>query len=210
MGVLVSAPILRIHPGYLTSGNILSYSLETADQLLSGAGYLQPSIGASRNTPAGKTMRLRVGVLSGNRHEAIEKIISDSVASLGIEMAFVEIKTDSVGLELDGVLAGIALPWPSLDLFDTFHSKRVMNRGGFPFYQLNDQALDESLFTYREALTKGQPRFDLLSAVHARLLEVEPWSVLESHQVCLAAKGIELRGRPSLLDPDWFRRQVVD
>ena len=110
------------------------------------------------------------------RQDLVEKIISDSYASLGIETQFDD--PGSPGTTFDAALASVFIPWTSHDLRSVAHSS-VLNsseRGKvpFPFVSANDKALDESLDAYSRTLSRAEPDFGLLRKVHDGWYNLEP------------------------------------
>lgn len=213
LGSLISAPFLRIHPAYASRLVVRNYSLETADQLLSSQGLSQASIGMPRKDSNGNIMHLRIGTTAENKQEVVEKIITDSFASIGIEVEFVahkSLKDPKEMQQLDGVISGIALPWPSADLTETFGASGGGKQHSFPFFSPDDKPLNELLLTYSSQYSWGRPDFDALNRFHARFMEIEPWTLIMSHKACVLTKGIAIKGKVSALDPDWFRRQLLD
>lgn len=210
LGALISAPMLRTHPGYMGGLVVRPYSPQSADHILSESGFSQASVGIPRKAGDGKIMRLKIGLAEGQKQELIEKIITDSFASIGIEVDFVQKASTKDTSMLDGILMGIALPWPSSDLKETFVSNNVADQQSFPFFSTDDKPLDDLLTQYGESFSIGRPRFDLLGKIHGRFMDIEPWTTIMSHQACVASRGINLKGKIQLSDPDWFRRQVVE
>ena len=211
IGSLVSAPIIRSHPGYNTKTLVRSYSLDTAGKIFDQAGFKQPHIGLPRGKESDKPSLLRVGRLSG-KQDLIEKIISDSMASLGIEVRF-EDKT-TAGAVFDAALVSTFIPWTSEDLRSLAHSDATKSHAGqkadFPFSAAGDKSLDELLDAYSLSLTQTAPDFSLLRKVHEKWFEIEPWTILMAHQFCVSGQGMKVPSKINTLDPDWFRRLAVE
>ena len=154
---------------------------------------------------------LRIARLSG-RQDLIEKIISDSMASLGIETRFVEMGLP--GVNLDAALVSTFIPWTSGDLRSLAYSGMTKTTGDvkvrFPFNAANDKSLDDLLDGYSMALTQPSPDFSLLRKVHEKWFELEPWTLLMAHQFCVSSHGLPVPPKINALDPDWFRRIAVD
>lgn len=208
LGTLISGPLLRNHPGYAAQQVVPPFNLEIASNLLAAAGFKQAAIGSPRLAPDGTTMHLKILHAGKTRPALIEKIISDTYASLGIEMEFLE-GADKAS-QADGVLAGVALPWPELDLRGFLHSRPQKKLSSFPFFLPSDKSLDEALDAYDQSLVDGRPRLDQLLKVHARFADLESWSMIIGHQACVKTSGLTLKGKLNIADPDWFRRLVVD
>ncbi len=200
LGTLVSAPLLRVHPGYNPRNLVKPFNLVAASELFEAAGLNQPHIGLPRVKTAGKGISLKIGRGSG-RQELIEKILGDSYASAGIETQFEDLQTK--GITYDGVLLSLFIPWTSHDMYQ-------MLQGPFPFASVNDKSLTEAAEAYAYSLTHEKPDFGLLRRVHDQWVEVEPWTVLMAHQYCVSGQGVKVPSKINTLDPDWFRRLTVD
>jgi len=211
IGSLVSAPILRAHPGYNSKISVRSYSLDAAGEIFEQAGYNQPHIGLPRVKGSEKPAILRIARISG-KQDLIEKIIGDSMASLGIETRFEDKGT--TGVALDAALVSTFIPWASADLRTLAYSGTTKMtadaKARFPFNVASDKSLDALLDAYSLTLTQPSPDFSLLRKVHERWYEVEPWTVLMAHQFCVSGHGIPVPKRINALDADWFRRIAVD
>ena len=125
IGSLVSAPILRSHPGYNSKVLVRPYSLESASRIFEQAGFKQGHIGLPRSRTADKPVLIHIARMSG-RQELVEKIISDSFASLGIETNFDDIADHSQ--KFDAALASIFIPGTSQDLRPVGHSASIRSR----------------------------------------------------------------------------------
>lgn len=211
IGSLVSAPILRSHPGYNSKTLIRPYNLEAAAQIFEQAGYKQGHIGLPRAKTADKPVSIQIARMSG-RQDLVEKIISDSLASLGIETHFEDVSNKNQ--KFDAVMAGIFIPMQSQDLRSVAHSSAIKTGGknglSFPFEYQGDKKLDELLDDYSMSLTRDNADFGLLRKVHERWFEVEPWTVVMAHQYCIESKGLNLPKKLNSRDADWFRRLTVD
>jgi hypothetical protein len=199
-GTLVSAPLLRIHPGYNSRNLVKPFNLVAASDIFEQAGLKQAHIGLPRVKSTDKVTSLKIARGSG-RQELIEKMLGDSYASAGIETQFEDIQTS--GVAYDGILVSLFIPWTSHDVYQMLH-------GPFPFAGVNDKPLTELTEAYAYSLTHEKPDFSLLRKVHDRWVEVEPWTVLMAHQYCVSGQGIKVTARINSLDPDWFRRLTVD
>lgn len=211
IGTLVSAPILRSHPGYNSKVLLKPYNLESAGQIFEQAGFKQGHIGLPRAKTADKPVVVRIARMSGQQ-ELVEKIISDSFASLGIETDFDNPSDKSE--KFDAALASVFIPWSSQDLRPVGHSAalKTANKSDapFPFEAPSDKKLDDLLDQYSLSLTHPNADFGLLRRVQERWAEVEPWTVLMAHQYCVESTGFVLPKKINSLDSDWFRRLSVD
>ena len=216
LGTLISAPILRTHPGYNAVQLIRPYSLEAAGLILEQAGFPQVGfaqryIGQPRQKTAGKPANLRITRINGGQ-DLIEKMIIDSFASLGIK---VEFESDSAGGPMfDGALLTTFVSWTSQDIRGIAHSSEVKSTGKqkalFPFEPVSGKSLDEALDNYSKTTTQVNPDVKLLQNVHEKWFELEPWTVLMAHEYCLIGDGVKISSKVDVLDPDWFRHLAVD
>jgi len=210
IGSLVSAPILRTHPGYNSKLLVKPFNLDNAAQGLEQAGFKQQHIGLPRSQGQDKPVLLRIARMSG-RQELVEKMISDSYASLGVNSQFDDPETS--GVTFDGALTSIFIPWTSQDLRPLAHSQALTAKGKsqLPFIPTTDKELDGLLDAYSLALTKSDPTdFELLRKVHQKWYDLEPWTVLMAHQYCIEARGVKLPKKLNSIDSDWFRGIVMD
>jgi ABC-type transport system substrate-binding protein len=216
IGALISAPILRIHPGYSPNALVRAYSLEAAGQIYEKEGFPQAGfskgyIGLPRGKTADKPAYLRIARTKGEQ-ELIEKIISDSFAALGIKVLFDALTTE--GAAFDGAIMSTFIPWTSQDLRSIAHSSELKLtdrvKAPFPFVGVSDKSLDEALDKYSRTITQAVPDVSLLRKVHEKWFELEPWTILMAHQYCMVGEGIKIPPKVNSLDPDWFRRLTVD
>jgi ABC-type transport system substrate-binding protein len=211
IGSLVSAPILRSHPGYNSKTLVRPYNLESSSQIFEQAGFRQGHIGLPRAKTADKPVLIQIARMSG-RQDLVEKMISDSFASLGIETQFDDVSAQNQ--KFDAALASVFIPWTSQDLRPVAHTASIKSGSNsdapFPFEVIGDKKLDEALDQYSLSLTRQDADFGLLRKVQEKWFEVEPWTVVMAHQYCVEAKGIALPKKINALDSDWFRRLTVD
>jgi ABC-type transport system substrate-binding protein len=210
IGSLVSAPILRTHPGYNSKLLVKAYNLDSAAQGFEKAGFRQQHIGLPRSQGQDKPVFLRIARLSG-RQDLVEKMIGDSYASLGVNSQFDDSSTP--GITFDAALVSVFIPWTSQDLRPLAHSGALKTKGKsqLPFLPVTDKELDGLLDAYSRVLTKADPPdFDLLRKVHQKWYDLEPWTVLLAHQYCVEARGLKLPKKLNSLDSDWFRSVVTD
>ena len=200
LGALVSAPILRIHPGYDPKILVRPYNLQAGSQIFEENGFKQAHTGLPRTKSGDKNAVIHVGRLSG-KQGLIEKVLGDSYASSGIEIQFQDVGAGASSL--DGVLFSTFLPWTSLDF-------RQILKGPFPFAPVSDKSLSELAEAYSRSLTELKPDTGILSKIHERWKDVEPWTMLMSHQYCVVGDGIKITAKINVMDPDWFRHLTVD
>jgi ABC-type transport system substrate-binding protein len=210
IGSLVSAPILRTHPGYNGKLLVKAYNLDSAAQGFEKAGFRQQHIGLPRSQGQDKPVFLRIARLSG-RQDLVEKMIGDSYASLGVNSQFDDSGTP--GITFDAAIVSVFIPWTSQDLRPLAHSDALNAKGKsqLPFVPVTDKDLDGLLDSYSRGLTKADPPdFELLRKVHQKWYDLEPWTVLMAHQYCVEARGLKLPKKLNSLDSDWFRSVVMD
>lgn len=126
-----------------------------------------------------------------------EKVISDTLLVGGFDVQFVSNEDE----RLDGMVTGIMIPWPEMDMFDAFHSKgrNVLGRR-----KNFDTELDKEFDIYRRSLTQQTPDFKALKRIHKHLHRLEWVSVLMQHQACLEMRGMAKKKKIEVKDPDWF------
>ena len=195
LGDLVSAPILRAHPGYNRKVLVRSYNPMTADNILKSIGYTQKNTESKRMTPTGIPMEIRLKSPAGDSLFVIG-VIRKSFARLGIQLEIVGPKTQ----EYDGTLTGTALNWPSLDLTELLA----------PFSQLEkDSLLSKQLAMYRLSLTQKDPDFSILRNIHKNIYDMEPITVLMQHRACLVSMKKTRLPKILIRDPDWFMSLIA-
>lgn len=211
IGSLISGPILRSHPGYNGKFTVKPFNLDVAAQGFEKSGLKQQHIGLPRTVPGDKPATLRIARITG-RQDLLEKMISDSYASIGINTQFDEVSAG--GGNFDGALASVFIPWTSQDLRPVMHSSAVKSqskeKANFPFVGVSDKDLDDMLDAYSLAITQdAPPDFELLRKVHQKWVELEPWTLLMAHQYCVDGRGIKLPKKLNSLDSDWFRDLIM-
>ena len=209
LGDLVSAPILRAHPGYDRNTVIRPHDYALADRLLTSQGYRRPNLNSTRMIPQGQPFELTIGI-PHTAPDLLIKVLSDSFAAIGIRTHFVSPKPARATV-LDGNLMAVVLPWPDGDL------RRIGL--GYPsenkdFFHWSDPALNSLVDKYARSLSHEKPDFGDLMAIHRRVYELEPFTILMQHRSCLTIAGLQ-RGLPNKIfirNPDWFHellQQVV-
>lgn len=173
-GSLSSSVIPKNHPGYDQSLTYRKFSLTQRK---------------NREPLMLSSVRGKVGL--------VEKIYADSLMASGFDVQFLP-KEDT---RVDGMITGLLIPWPSLDLFDSFHSKGKEVLGRRKSFS---PELDKALEEYRVSLTHESPNFQALKKVHKLLYDLEWVSVLMQHQICLETVGLKKKTKIEVKDPDWF------
>lgn len=174
-GTLPSSVIPKDHPGYSSERQVPDFVLTRATE---------------RKPLFLSTMRGKVGL--------VEKVLSDNLLVGGFDVQFVQADDK----RLDGLITGLFLPWPEMDLYDAFHSKGKRKLG---YRKTNDAELDRELDHYRRSLTLQTPDFSALKHVHKRLHDLEWISVLAQNKACIEFSGLtKKKSTIDSKDPDWF------
>lgn len=198
LGDLISAPILRIHPGYKKSLLVLPYDLKKADTLLNQMGLVRSEHDGYRRTPKGDVLELAIATDRRRDSSLLRKVLDDSFRALGMKLKIVN--NDE---KADGMLAGIASSWPENDLAPLLHSKRSAKVWPWA-YHFNE--IDEAINRYNLSLTRAKPDFTLLENIHDLVYKKEPFSVLVQHKSCMQyGKGMTAPKVISVKSPDWIR-----
>lgn len=203
LGELISAPISRHHPGYNAQVLVRPFDLDGAAKGLEKLGYVRKTPTGPRLDLAGKPLALKIKAESGSSSLA-GKVVVDAFAAVGIDVDFVD-EQDPV--DADGFLAAVSLDWPRNDLLANFHSKAAHPE---PFWPLQDKELDHLLERYAVTLTTAKPDFSILAAIHKKLFDLEPATVILQHKACFNPGAV--RGKKTAIntrDPDWFRQILM-
>ena len=206
LGELISAPIPKQHPGYDARLTVRPFNIDNVSASLHKLGYQRQDAYAPRMDKQGKPLRLTLLSASGTPGLA-EKVVSDTYSSIGISTTF-KSANEASSDAADGVFAAVQFDWPRADLIGTFHSHATDSK---PFYRLDDKQLDALLERYALSLTELRPDFAALTAVHRRIFELEPMTVLLQHKACIeVGGGLKLPPKGiSIRDPDWFRKLIL-
>lgn len=206
---VASAPVPRQHPGYNSQIALRPFDMHSASQGLSRLGYTRKTAASPRVDAKEQPMRLVI-ISQSESSGLVEKVIADAFAAVGISVQFratksLEAADEAMLAEADGILATYALDWPRANFIGNFHSKKNEKS---PFWRLADRDLDQALERYALSLTHALPDFSALTAVHRRLADLEPVTVLMEHKACLdGVRGLKLtKGSLNQKDPDWFRQ----
>lgn len=198
LGDLISAPILRMHPGYKKSLLVLPYDLKKADSILNQLGLMRSERDGYRRTPKGDVLELSIATDKRSDSSLLRKVLDDSFRALGMKLKIVDKDNKA-----DGMLAGIAGSWPENDLAPLLHSKR--SSAVWPWsYHFSE--IDEAMSRYNLSLTHAKPDFSLLENIHDLVYKKEPFSVLVQHKSCMQyGKGMAAPKAISVKSPDWIR-----
>ncbi|MBC7661687.1 MAG: hypothetical protein H7249_18475 [Chitinophagaceae bacterium] len=198
LGDLISAPILRLHPGYKKSLLVMPYDLKKADAILNQLGLMRSEKDGYRRTAQGQFVEITISADKSHDSSLLRKVLDDSFRALGMKLSLL-----SNDAKADGVLAGIQGSWPENDLSSILHSKRS---GSFWPWSYNYPEIDEAMGRYNMSLTQEKPNFGLLEAIHELVYKREPFSVLVQHKSCMQyGKGMTPPKVISVRNPDWVR-----
>lgn len=203
LGDLISAPILRIHPGYNKSQLVLPYDLKRADAILNAMNLPRSEKDGYRRGPNGEVLELSIALDPSQNAGLLRKILDDSFRALGMRLKMTSNKAES-----DGILSGIEVNWPENDISPILHSK--MSQKVWP-WRYHFPEIDAALDAYNRELTREKPNFVLLQKIHELVMKKEPFSVLVQHKSCMQyGKAVKLAGgKPNVRNPDWIRA-VID
>lgn len=202
---IATAPIPRDHPGYDTTLSPRPFDIDGAGAVLDRLGYRRPAPALPRQGLSGDPLRLIILAPDG-APGLVGKVVVDAYASVGIEVLF---KRAPEAEEIpSGVLGAYLLDWPGASLLPSLHSHAVATT---PFWSPKDSQLDRVLDEWGRSLTNAVPDAKRLAAVHKRVYELEPATVILQHKTCLKAGGGLSLGprRFEARDPDWFRQLVL-
>lgn len=198
LGDLISAPILRMHPGYKKSLLVLPYDLKKADSILNQLGLVRSERDGYRRTPKGDVLELSIATDKSRDSSLLRKVLDDSFRALGMKLKMV-----GKDEKADGMLAGIAGSWPENDLAPLLHSKRSSDVWPWTYHF---KEIDEAMSRYNLSLTQAKPDFSLLENIHDLVYKKEPFSVLVQHKSCMQyGKGMAAPKVISVKSPDWIR-----
>jgi hypothetical protein len=198
LGDLISAPILRAHPGYKKSLLVLPYDLRKADAILNQMGFMRSEKDGYRRTANGEILEIAIATDQKRDSSLLRKVLDDSFRALGMKLRMVD--KDS---KADGMLAGIAGSWPENDLAPLLHSKLSANVWPWA-YRFTE--IDDALNRYNLSLTQAKPDFAILENIHDLVYKREPFSVLVQHKSCMQyGKGVSAPKAISVKKPDWIR-----
>lgn len=200
LGELVSGPIPREHPGYNRAMLVRPFNIEKTSDELEKSGYKRKTANGWRQSPDGKKFTLKL-LTQSKTPGLVEKVLTDAFAAVGIETMLTSNRADFP--DVDGVIAGVRLPWPSNNLLPVLHSKAAKAE---PFWPLGDKSTDQLLEQYALSLTKEKPDFGQLRKTHTRLFALEPFTLLVQHKLCMqAAPGTKYTAKgANTNDPDWL------
>lgn len=198
LGSLVSAPIIRAHPGYHRSMLVRPFDMAMAENLLNRIGYVRPH--AERFFKDARGEHLKVSLASPAPTSLIAQVLKDAYHRLGIELTYL---SDQRRFEADGILTTMTVPWPEtslLKLLQHYFPEKT------PFLSGNL----ELLLSYDKSLTFEVPDFELLKKIHKKIYDQELMTLLLQHRVCLKEQG--LRDLPKILirNPDWFKSIILN
>ncbi len=204
LGDLVSGPLPRQHPGYNRAMLVRAFDIEKTTRELDAAGYKRKTANGARQDPNGKNLTIKL-LTQSPAPGLIEKVLKDTFTAIGIDTTISSNPADFPNV--DGVIAGIRLPWPGVSLLSALHSKASAAE---PFWPLGDKQLDQLMEQYALSLTTTRPDFGVLRKLHARLFALEPFTLLVQHKLCMqAAPGLKINAKAANInDPDWLVKSL--
>ena len=168
LGDLLSAPIIRAHPGYNKAVYVRSYSPSTAMQILGRSEFNKYR--QTRDKKNGKSL-LEVRLLvEAKLKTPIIRILEDSLRIAQVKLIIVR----NPSSQYDGILKTVSIPWPSQDVGDLLQG-----------FEKVPKVLTQRLQDYRFSLTNKKPNFALLKKAHRDLYSLEPLTVLVQHRACV-------------------------
>ncbi len=202
LGDLLSAPILRTHPGYKKSLLVLPYDLKKADAILNSMNLLRSEKDGYRRVANDEVLEIKLAIDPSPNTSLLKKILDDSFRALGMRLHLVARRE-----EADGILTGIELSWPENDLTPLLHSQKSSQAWPWAY---SSPELDQALDAYNLSLTREKPDFSLLANVHERFSKLEPFSVLVGHKSCMQY-GKGTKPGPKIVNtrnPDWMKAAI--
>lgn len=197
---VVSAPIQRAHPGFNSAVSDMPFDAQKVSTGLNAMGFTRKKSDLSRTDAKGQAVRL-VLVNTGGDEGLVEKLISDSFSSVGVDLDFVD---QSEAKHVDGYFAAIKTDDPRFDFMAPLHPKTPQVLG---FWKVQDEAFQTKLQDHLLTLTKEAPDFSILASIHQYLAEEQIFTVVAHHRACIkAGNGIRVdAAKVANGDPDWFR-----
>lgn len=205
-GDLLPGPIPRNHPGFASSLKVRPFAIEDAAAGMERLGYRRSSPEKPRLDKSGTPMTLKLATQSDSAG-FVEKIVTDSFSAIGIDAKTEVIRPEALAT-YDGVFDEWRLPWGAMDMIQELHSKSMRTpwKGLLP---AND-SLDKNLLDYSQSISLGKPDFHALQRVGEILFQLEPFTVLMQHRVCLNLADGLTAASPNVdtRDPDWFWQMI--
>lgn len=201
---VVSAPIPRMHPGFSPTAIDMSFNAAKVSTALDALGFRRKKPYSTRTDGKGNPLRLQI--INNRKDEGlVEKLISDSFSSVGLEVDFIEALEAGMGPDqIDGYFTTLHTDYPKIDFLTLLHMQTPSVDG---FWKVKDPEFLKKLEKYALTLTTEKPDFSLLSSIHQYLASNQIYSVIAHHRACIkTADAIKLS--PSGVnngDPDWFR-----
>jgi hypothetical protein len=173
---------------------------------LSLGGYSRSNLDSPLQDKNGKVVQINLRVSSA-ANRLLLRMLTDGFGMYGVQMKIIDSNTTDRA-EIDAELTGIELPWPSLNFLMDLHSKSKRPNVFLNQYELD---LDRILEGYALSLSKGRPDWGQLRQISRKLRDQTPLSLIVQHQVCLSASSRSLlKEKLNMMNPDWFRKLVVN
>ena len=189
LGDLVSAPLLRAHPGYDRGVYVRKFNVDTGKQLLRQLGFKKSEKNGFFVGQDGKNLTLKLHKPK-EMQGPMEKVLKDSLEIAGIQVVF----TENSKVKTDGTLTGLVSPWPEGSLSLLLKGSPVVKEKG----------LNALLSAYDKSLTRQKPDFNGLKKIHRVVYDLEPYSIFMQHRACLVSQSGRKIPKIIIRDPDWF------
>lgn len=205
-GNILATFVPSIHPGHPDNLKPSSLKLTQASSKLTKLGYARPKGDSERIDQKGNPIELHLATQL-ERPGIVEKVIADTLLSVGIKTHFVSLKDKKADIKkLDGALVGMRLPWPEMNLLPSFHPDSPQK---LPYQYVYPKSFLEHLSNHSLASTTEQPSFKQLHLITQELTKFEPASVLLQHRACLSDSKYRKHRPIREQDPDWFRKILL-
>ncbi len=201
LGDLVSAPILRNHPGYNKTQLVTPYDPNKAESILKGLKFPRSEQDGFRRDSTGKPIELKIYVSDYDGSTLLRKVIDDSFRALGFRTIF----TNEEKVSVDAYLTVVRPNWPDGGLH------HILQNGSKSYgwqWSIVNPELKAVIGAYKKSLTSFKPDFRLLEKIHEIASHEEYFSVLMQHRICLDSQ--DRQGKKVPLDainqrnPDWL------
>ncbi len=206
LGDLVTSFIPRQHPGYNQSLRIRPYSVDEASLALEKAGWQRLKADSPRlDKKSGKPVVLKFLIQEPESAgvDLLRKVISDSLALLGIQSEFTANDTGPI----DGVIGNFFVEWPAWNLLRSDRQYPMARRfTQSAFFQ--QQEIQQLVRHYSHSLSTHSPDFLALQRFHEKVYEAEVFSPVFQMGSCLD-RSAHAPAKLDFTDPDWLRQLVL-
>lgn len=194
LGDLVSAPILRAHPGYNPNLLVRTYDQDKGLSLLYNLGYKSSQF--SETLVDKKGQALEIFIFSPNsKPTLLSKVVADTLQASGVKAHI----THSTVKAHDGALSGIIVPLSGRSLAPLLTPYLAS--------QTDKARLERQLGDYEHELTLRQPNFHKLATIHEWFYKIEPATIFMQHRSCVDIDGKTI-SKIIIRNPDWFLQLI--